>query len=150
MAAADPSLSLYPYIPTSRNRLLSALPPDSLARLWPQLTPVELELREVLHRPEVPITTLYFPESGWASMLAPLEDGDVAEVGLIGYEGVVGLPVVLGEPFEDLEAMVQCQGAAHSPAALCPAASRAGGTHGCLQRPPPHRAAPGPLALDGT
>jgi CRP-like cAMP-binding protein len=100
--------------PASRNRLLSALPPDSLARLWPQLTPVELELREVLHRPEVPITTVYFPEHGWLSMLAPLEDGDAAEVGLIGREGMVGVPVILSEPFDDLEAMVQCQGRALS------------------------------------
>ncbi|HEX2524894.1 MAG TPA: hypothetical protein VHL31_01140, partial [Geminicoccus sp.] len=101
MASSDPST------PTTRNRLLAALPPDSLARLWPQLVPVDLELREVLHRPEQPITTIYFPERGWASMLAPLEDGDAAEVGIIGYDGLVGLPVVLGEPFDDLEALVQ-------------------------------------------
>jgi CRP-like cAMP-binding protein len=47
-------------------------------------------------------------------MLAPLEDGDSAEVGLVGHEGVVGLPIILGEPFDDLEAMVQCSGAALS------------------------------------
>jgi CRP-like cAMP-binding protein len=103
-----------PFVPASRNRLLAALPPDSLARLWPQLTPVELELREVLHRPEQPIRTVYFPDHGWCSMLAPMEDGDSAEVGLIGRDGLVGLPVVLGEPFDDLEAMVQCQGSALS------------------------------------
>ncbi len=107
MASSDLSM------PT-RNRLLAILPPDSLARLWPQLTPVDLEIREVLHRPEVPITTVYFSERGWASMLAPLEDGDAAEVGIIGYDGLVGLPVVLGEPFDDLEALVQCQGSALS------------------------------------
>jgi CRP-like cAMP-binding protein len=101
-----------PFAPASRNRLLSALPPASLARLWPQLTPVELELREVLHRPEQPISTVYFPETGWCSMLAPLESGDAAEVGHIGYDGLVGLPVILGEPFYDLEAMVQCPGGA--------------------------------------
>ncbi len=106
MASSDPST------PASRNRLLAALPADSLTRLWPQLTPVDLEIRAVLHRPEVPISTVYFPERGWLSMLAPLEDGDSAEVGLIGYEGLVGLPIILGEPFDDLEAMVQCQGGA--------------------------------------
>jgi CRP-like cAMP-binding protein len=106
-----------PFAPTTRNRLLSVLPPDSLARLWPELTPVELGSREVLHRPEVPISTVYFPERGWLSMLAPLEDGDSAEVGLIGYEGLVGLPIVLGEPFDDLEAMVQCPGGALAMAA---------------------------------
>jgi hypothetical protein len=33
----------------SRNRLLAALPLDSLARLWPWLVPVELEMRQILH-----------------------------------------------------------------------------------------------------
>jgi CRP-like cAMP-binding protein len=108
MASSTPSTS------TSRNRLLSFLPPDSLARLWPLLVPVDLEMRQVLHRPEQPITTIYFPETGWCSMLAPLEDGDAAEVGHIGRDGLVGLPVILGEPFDDLEAMVQCQGSALS------------------------------------
>lgn len=106
MAAADPFG--FPLPP--RNRLLAALPADSLARLRPQLAPVELEFRAVLHRPEEPIDAIYFPERGWCSMLAPMEDGDSAEVGLIGYEGLVGLPIVLGEPFDDVEAMVQCAG----------------------------------------
>jgi CRP-like cAMP-binding protein len=108
MAAADPSIL------ATRNRLLAALPPDSLARLRPQLIPVELEFRAVLHRPEEPITTVYFPERGWFSVLAMLEDGDAAEVGLIGYEGVSALPVILGAAFDDLEVMVQSQGAALS------------------------------------
>lgn len=108
MAASDP------FIPSCRNRLLMALPPNSLASLWPLLKPVDLEIRQVLHLPEVPIDTVYFPERGWCSMLAPLEDGDSAEVGLVGYEGLIGLPVILGEPFDDLEAMVQCPGTALS------------------------------------
>jgi CRP-like cAMP-binding protein len=97
-----------------RNRLLAALPPDSLAHLQPRLSRVELALRQVLHQPEVPIETVYFPEHGWLSMLAYMEDGDAAEVGLIGVEGIVGLPVVLADEFDDVEAMVQCQGEALS------------------------------------
>jgi CRP-like cAMP-binding protein len=106
---ADPSP-----IPAPRNRLLAALPPESLARLRPRLGMVELPLRQVLHQPEVPIETVYFPEAGWCSMLAYTEDGDAAEVGLIGFDGVVGLPVILGDEFDDLEAMVQCPGKAFS------------------------------------
>ncbi|SDD94516.1 Crp/Fnr family transcriptional regulator [Belnapia rosea] len=98
--------------PTSRNRLLAALPSDVLAELWPQLKSVELPFRHVLQAPGRPIEAVYFPESGWSSMLAYMEDGDAAEVGLIGREGFVGLPVLLGADHDDIEAMVQCPGTA--------------------------------------
>jgi len=100
--------------PTSapRNRLLTALPADDLARLWPRLEAVELPLRKVLHAPGEPIEAVYFPETGWFSMLAYLENGDAAEVGLVGYEGMVGLPVLLGADSNDIEAVVQGPGTA--------------------------------------
>jgi CRP-like cAMP-binding protein len=98
--------------PTPRNRLLSALPPEALARLLPRLEPVERPLRKILHEVGVPITEVYFPETGWVSLLAYLEDGDAAEVGLAGREGFVGLPVLLGADHDDLEAMVQAPGTA--------------------------------------
>jgi CRP-like cAMP-binding protein len=99
-------------IPTSRNRLLAALPSDDFARLWPRLEAVELPLRQVLHAPGKPIATVYFPETGWLSLLAYMEDGDAAEVGVIGREGFVGLPVLHGTDQEDVETMVQCPGTA--------------------------------------
>jgi CRP-like cAMP-binding protein len=98
--------------PAPRNRLLAALPPEDLARLWPRLEAVELPLRRVLHAAGEPIAAVFFPETGYASMLATLEDGDAAEVGVIGREGMVGLPVLLGADHDDLEAMVQNAGAA--------------------------------------
>jgi CRP-like cAMP-binding protein len=45
-------------------------------------------------------------------MLAYMEDGDAAEVGLIGREGFVGLAVLLGADHDDVEAMVQSPGTA--------------------------------------
>lgn len=45
-------------------------------------------------------------------MLAYMEDGDAAEVGLIGCEGVVGLPILLGADHDEQEAMVQASGTA--------------------------------------
>jgi CRP-like cAMP-binding protein len=101
-----------PPAPSVRNRLLGALPPEDLAVLWPRLEPVELELRQVLHVPEQPVQAVYFVETGWISMVAALEDGDGAEVGLIGYEGMLGLPLLLDSEFEDLEGIVQCPGMA--------------------------------------
>lgn len=57
---------------------------------------MELSLRASLHEPNVPITSVCFPESGYVSMVAHMEDGEAAEVGLVGLEGLVGLPVLLG------------------------------------------------------
>ena len=76
------------------------------------MKPVELPLRQILHAAGEPIDAVYFPETGYASMLASLEDGDAAEVGLIGREGMVGLPVLLGADHDDIEAMVQSPGTA--------------------------------------
>jgi len=98
--------------PTSRNRLLAAVPSEVLAELWPQLKSVELPLRQVFHAPGQPIDAVYFPETGCFSMLAYLEDDDDAEVGLVGREGFVGLPVLLGADHDDIEAMVQGPGTA--------------------------------------
>jgi CRP-like cAMP-binding protein len=98
--------------PVTRNRLLAALPPDILAALRPRLEAVELPLRHVLHAVGEPIRAVYFPETGYASMLAYMEDGDAAEVGMIGREGMIGLPVLLGADFDDIEAMVQSPGTA--------------------------------------
>jgi len=109
----EPSVALADQsVHAPRNRLLAALPPDTLAAFWPRLEPVELAQRQILHEPAKPINSIYFPETGWISMLAYMEDGDAAEVGLVGREGFVGLPVLLGGDRDDLEAMVQCQGTA--------------------------------------
>ena len=98
--------------PAPRNRLLAALPPEDLARLRPQLERVELAFRQVLHAPEEPVTAVYFPETGYCSRLAPMEDGDSAEVGLIGPEGMVGLAVLHGGDRDGFELMVQVPGTA--------------------------------------
>src|SRR4051812_28999354 len=98
--------------PRSRNRLLAALPSEALARLRPRLEPVELVHRAVLHAPGETLTAVHFPETGWVSMLATLESGDSAEVGLIGREGMVGLPLVMGTDQSPFEGMVQAEGTA--------------------------------------
>lgn len=99
-------------MPALRNRLLRALPPDELGELWPKLEPVELEMRQILQHPEQPQTAVYFIETGWMSMLAYMEDGDAAEVGLVGNEGMLGLQLLLDDELDDLEGMVQCPGTA--------------------------------------
>ncbi|MDQ1080746.1 Crp/Fnr family transcriptional regulator [Pseudoroseomonas cervicalis] len=96
--------------PPPRNRLLASLPPADLARLWPKLEPVEYKLRHLLLQPEAPITAVHFPEGGWASMVVLLADGKSAEVGMVGFEGMVGLPLLLGSDISAVESMVQAPG----------------------------------------
>jgi CRP-like cAMP-binding protein len=98
--------------PGPHNRLLAALPAGDLAWLRPQLESVEFASRSILHAPGEPVTGVHFPETGWISMLATLENGDAAEVGLVGREGMVGLPLLLGTDRSPFEAMVQSSGSA--------------------------------------
>ena len=80
----------------TRNRLLAALPREEYARLAPRLEPVALELSRVLFRPEEEISHVYFPAKAIVSLLTDLEDGTGMEVGLVGWEGMVGVSAVLG------------------------------------------------------
>ena len=98
------------FTPAPRNRLLAALPPEDLAWVRPRLERVELPVRHTLYAAHEPITAVHFPETGWVSMLATLENGDAAEVGLIGREGMVGLPLLLGTDHAPFEAMTQAGG----------------------------------------
>jgi CRP-like cAMP-binding protein len=98
--------------PAPRNRLLAALPSEDLARLRPKLKLIDLDLRQNLMLPEQRIEHVYFFETGWASVLAPLDDGDSAEIGLAGIEGMAGWPISLGDDVAEFEVMVQCAGTA--------------------------------------
>ncbi len=96
----------------ARNHLLAGLSRTDFARVSPHLRRADLPLRTTLHGPGEPIATVYFPETGYVSLLAALEDGDSAEVGMVGYEGVVGVPLILGDNRSAIEAMVQDAGTA--------------------------------------
>ncbi len=78
-----------------RNRLLSALSQDDFALLEPMMERVPLSLRDILIGANQPIQHVYFPESGIISTVADTEEGKI-EIGLVGREGMVGVPVILG------------------------------------------------------
>jgi CRP-like cAMP-binding protein len=84
-------------MPSGENQLLSILSKDDFALLEPHLEPVTLGLRKYLEWPNRRITAVYFPEGGFASVVAIQSSGKRVEVGLIGREGMTGLPVVLGD-----------------------------------------------------
>lgn len=93
-----------------RNRLLAALSADDLAFLEPNLEAVELELRKKLEIPNRPIKYVYFPEAGFASVVANGNGGRQVEVGIIGREGMTGQMVVFGNSQSPHETFIQVAG----------------------------------------
>ena len=77
-----------------KNRILAALPKDEIGRLARHLSPVTLEQEKTLL--DGNITHGYFLEDGIASVVVTVENGDTVEVGVIGCDGVVGIPILLG------------------------------------------------------
>jgi CRP-like cAMP-binding protein len=92
-----------------RNHLLSALSAEDFVLLQPQLEPISYELRQIVFRAGEPISHVLFPESGLLSIVADIEEGRF-EVGMVGWEGVVGVPVVLGVEQTPHTALVQVPG----------------------------------------
>ncbi|CAA9212120.1 MAG: cAMP-binding proteins - catabolite gene activator and regulatory subunit of cAMP-dependent protein kinases [uncultured Acetobacteraceae bacterium] len=95
-----------------RNGLLAALPPEELERLRPRLRAVELPFDQTLFPADGVVEAVLFPEGGMVSLLATLEGGDQVEVGIVGREGLIGLPLVFGDNRSLVEARVQMEGTA--------------------------------------
>ena len=93
------------------NRLLGLLQPRDYQRLRPHLHRIPLRYRQSLYRANKPIEYVYFIETGVGSLVNTMRNGAAAEVGTIGNEGVVGLPVVLGDDRAPTSVYVQVPGA---------------------------------------
>jgi CRP-like cAMP-binding protein len=78
------------------NKILTGLPDADFARLMPMLEPVSLSVGERLGGAGDMPRFFYFPESSVVSCHAEMHDGKSAEVALVGFDGVVGLPALLG------------------------------------------------------
>ncbi|MGZ8980121.1 MAG: Crp/Fnr family transcriptional regulator [Burkholderiaceae bacterium] len=102
-------------MPASRrqpNRLLASLPRRLSRQLLAACDPVELESGVVLFEPEGRIRDAYFPTGGCVSLLIPVDGKNHLEVAMVGNEGMVGLPLILGVDRSDLQALVQRPGPA--------------------------------------
>lgn len=96
---------------TVKNRLLAAMNPGDFADLAPSLEAVTLNLRDELITAEGAITYAYFPETAIASLIADTSGGRI-EIGIVGPEGLVGTPLVLGVDRTPHTAIVQVGGIA--------------------------------------
>ena len=93
-----------------KNELLRRLGVADLALLEPHLEPVRLPLRLSLERPRTQIDHVYFIDEGIASVVASLSKGRDTEIGLIGFEGMTGAVVVLGDQQSAHECYMQVAG----------------------------------------
>jgi CRP-like cAMP-binding protein len=92
------------------NRLLGLLEPRDYERLRPHLQRIPLKYRQSLYRARQPIGFVFFIETGVGSLVNTMANGEAAEVGTIGNEGMVGLPLVFGDDRAPTSVYVQVPG----------------------------------------
>jgi CRP-like cAMP-binding protein len=97
---------------TTANRLLGAISRQAYRRIFPQLQPVELAYGQILYEPDGPIGHVYFPIDCLVSLLTTVDARRRLEVGMIGNEGMVGVPISMGFDISSLQALVQGSGLA--------------------------------------
>ena len=96
----------------SGNRLLAALPRKDRLHFVAGCEEVDLVLSDVLFEPGERIRHVHFPGSGFVSLVTPLDGVACLEVGLVGDDGMIGTPLVLGVAVSPLKALVQGSGSA--------------------------------------
>lgn len=97
---------------TVANKLLAALPRKDDQRLFAALEPVTLTYGQVLYEPEERIDYVYFPIDCLVSLLTAVDKRRTLEVGMVGNEGMVGMPLAMGIGVSAVRALVQGSGAA--------------------------------------
>jgi CRP-like cAMP-binding protein len=74
--------------------------------------PVKLVYGQVLYEPAGQIRHVYFPTDCLVSLLTAVDKNRTLEVGMVGNEGMVGMPMVLGIGLSAVRALVQGSGTA--------------------------------------
>ena len=92
------------------NLILSRLTEADFRLIEADLEEVDLPVRKVLERPRRRIDSVYFPESGFASVVANGAGRKPIEVGIVGCEGMTGLAVLLGNDRPTNETYMQAAG----------------------------------------
>lgn len=92
------------------NHILAALPLKDYQHLFPKFERAELIYNKTLYGTGTVIRHVFFPESGIVSLLSTVDDHSTLEVGIVGSEGMIGLPVFLGVKVSSNLAIVQGEG----------------------------------------
>jgi CRP-like cAMP-binding protein len=80
-----------------RNRLLAALPQDLYTKVASDIRMVKVTVGDTLLENGVAISHVYFPNTGVYSVTNEMRDGELVEVATVGFEGMLGINVFLGD-----------------------------------------------------
>jgi CRP-like cAMP-binding protein len=94
----------------AQSHLLAALPPDVHQRLLPHFSLVELFAGQQLGGAHGGPARALFPLAGVVSLVQELPDGDSGQVAVVGREGLLGLPLIMGDDAMPTRGVVQCAG----------------------------------------
>jgi len=97
MATTRASARLLPDGTPLRNRLLAALPQDLYARVAGDIRMAKVAVGDTLLENGVAISHVYFPNTGVYSVTNEMRDGELVEVATVGFEGMLGINVFLGD-----------------------------------------------------
>ena len=99
-----------PDIRRSINHILAALPKKDYQHCFAKFERIQLNYGDTIYKTGAVIRHVYFPESGIISLLSTVEELSTLEVGIVGSEGMIGLPVFLGVNTSNNLALVQGAG----------------------------------------
>lgn len=99
-------------MPIEKNQLIQRLPRLDRERLLAACEPVALHLADVLQERGAATRHVYFPTSGFVSLVAMVDEHPGLEVGMVGQEGLLGVHLALGVTTAPLRALVQGAGTA--------------------------------------
>lgn len=110
---AIPSQCAAPTPQPQQNRLLGSLPGAVQKRLFPYLDLVPLPLGKSLYEPRITMRHVYFPVDCIVSLMYVTESGQSAEFSVVGNDGFVGIPLLMGDDSTPGSADVQSAGTAY-------------------------------------
>jgi CRP-like cAMP-binding protein len=93
-----------------RNRILLLVPDEEYLSIRPHLKFLSMPHHLSLHHPHRMSKFVYFPNDGFISLVVEMKDGKTAEAGLLGNDGVAGIPAVMGLARSPLREIVQVAG----------------------------------------